>query len=342
MVKRPTLNDLAVAAGVSIATVDRVINQRLPVSEDTVQRVVKAAESIGYHATGLLKRRLVEAPLRRFGFILQKRRDYFYHTLGDRLALETTQSRAIQGRAHVDYVDELSAQAIVERIRLMAPRVDAMGLVAVEHPLVVDAVEQLASSGKPVVTLISDINASQRASYVAVDSRKRGRTAAWAIARMSKKQGKVGILVGTHGYLSQETVEMSFRSYLREHAPDLHVLEPIFSLDDGALAYGGVKRLLNDVPDLVGVFSLGGGQEGFVRALRQDKRSRDIIAVCNELTPETRVALIEGWLTMALGTPINAIAAQAVEVLSIATSAKGGSVLPQVLFPADIHISETI
>jgi LacI family transcriptional regulator len=342
MVTRPTLNDLAAAAGVSIATVDRVINRRLPVSDDTVQRVVQAAERIGYHATGLLKRRLVEAPMRRFGFILQKRRDYFYHALGDKLALETTQSRAIQGRAIVDYVDELSAQAIVDHLKVMAPKVDAMGIVAVEHPLVVEAVEQLAKSGKPVVTLISDINASQRACYVAVDSRKRGRTAAWAIARMSKGPGKVGILVGTHGYLSQETVEMSFRSYLREHAPDLQVLEPIFSLDDGALAYGGVKRLMSEVPDLIGVFSLGGGQEGLVRALRQDRGSRELVVVCNELTPETRAALIEGWLTMALGTPIDAIAAKAIEMMTIATGAKGGSVLPQVLFPADIHISETI
>ena len=52
MVKRPTMADLAQAAGVSVATVDRVINRRLPVNSDTVQRVVQAAEQIGYRATG--------------------------------------------------------------------------------------------------------------------------------------------------------------------------------------------------------------------------------------------------------------------------------------------------
>jgi LacI family transcriptional regulator len=180
MVKRPTLSDLAKAAGVSGATVDRVINRRLPVSDDTAQRVVQAAEAIGYHATGLLKRRLVEAPVRRFGFLLQKRHDFFYHALGDRLALETTQSRAIQGKAVVDYVDELSPQLIVDRLKLLAPKVDAIGIVAVEHPLVSEAVARVAESGKPVITLISDINSAKRTSYLAVDSRKRGRTAAWA------------------------------------------------------------------------------------------------------------------------------------------------------------------
>ncbi len=49
MAKRPTMTDLAKAAGVSIATVDRVINRRLPVNSYTTQRVVDAAEAIGFH-----------------------------------------------------------------------------------------------------------------------------------------------------------------------------------------------------------------------------------------------------------------------------------------------------
>ena len=52
MIKRPTIADLAHASGVSVATVDRVLNGRLPVREQTALRVVAAAESIGYHATG--------------------------------------------------------------------------------------------------------------------------------------------------------------------------------------------------------------------------------------------------------------------------------------------------
>ena len=64
MVERPTLKDLALAAGVSIATVDRVINRRVPVTGDTAQRIVKAAKLIGYHATSLIKRRIAETPIR--------------------------------------------------------------------------------------------------------------------------------------------------------------------------------------------------------------------------------------------------------------------------------------
>ncbi|TIU74187.1 MAG: LacI family DNA-binding transcriptional regulator, partial [Mesorhizobium sp.] len=39
MAKRPTITDLARTSGVSVATVDRVLNNRLPVREETARRV---------------------------------------------------------------------------------------------------------------------------------------------------------------------------------------------------------------------------------------------------------------------------------------------------------------
>ena len=45
MKTKVTLNDVAEAAGVSTATVDRVLNSRLPVREGTALRVIAAAES---------------------------------------------------------------------------------------------------------------------------------------------------------------------------------------------------------------------------------------------------------------------------------------------------------
>ena len=56
--RRPTIADLARAADVSVATVDRVLNARHRVRETTAERVLGAAEAIGYHATPLIKSRL--------------------------------------------------------------------------------------------------------------------------------------------------------------------------------------------------------------------------------------------------------------------------------------------
>ncbi|TIU11438.1 LacI family DNA-binding transcriptional regulator, partial [Mesorhizobium sp.] len=70
--KRVTIADLAREAGVSVATVDRVLNVRLPVREETAQRVHAAAHAIGYHAAGLIKQRLQQhLPHYKLGFILR-------------------------------------------------------------------------------------------------------------------------------------------------------------------------------------------------------------------------------------------------------------------------------
>jgi LacI family transcriptional regulator len=341
MVKRPTIATLAKAAGVSVATVDRVLNRRLPVRDDTAARVVAAAESIGFHATGLLKRRLTEVPMRRFGFLLQKRHDAFYKAFSEELMRATKAATFIQGRPVLEFMDELVPSFIAGRIRETAGKVDALAVVAVDHPLVNQAVEEAVAKGKPVFTLLSDIASPARACYLAVDSRKAGRTAAWLISRTARP-GKVGILVGSHRYLSQELAEISFRSYMREHAPQFQLLEPVVNLDDERIAYEAVVNMVASEADLVAIYDSGGGQDGLIRALREEKAGERIVAVCNELTATTRAALIDGIVDMVLATPIAAMAARAVELMAEAADGRGRDSMGPVLFPADIFISENI
>jgi LacI family transcriptional regulator len=57
-----TIYDIAAKAGVSIATVSRVFNQSTSVSQKTRNKVLKVAESVGYHpqayAQGLASKKL--------------------------------------------------------------------------------------------------------------------------------------------------------------------------------------------------------------------------------------------------------------------------------------------
>lgn len=340
MARRPTIADLAGAAGVSVATVDRVLNRRLPVKENTALRVIKAAEEIGYHATGLMKRRMAEVPGRTFGFLLQKRDTEFYQSLAAELVGATRASRVVDGRPVVEFVDELVPQLIASRLTELAPRVDALAVVAVDHPVVNAAVEDIVASGKPVFTLLSDLTTVARTSYLAADSRKKGRVAAWAISRLARQPGKVSVLLGSHRYLSQESVEIGFRGYMREHAPGFRLMEPIINLEDERIAYEAVGDLLASNPDLVGIYVAGGGQEGMIRALRDERAGGRIVAVCNELTSTNRSALLDGTVDLALRTPIESMAVRAVELMAGATGAISIDVPAQVLFPAEIFIGE--
>ena len=341
MGKRATITDLAREAGVSVATVDRVLNRRLPVREDTALRVVAAAETIGYHATGLLKQRLTEVKPCTLGFLLQKRDD-FYRSLANELLNATKSATFVRGKAVVEFMDELVPSFIAAKIREIAPRVDVLAIVAVDHPLVSEAVEEVVASGKPVFTLLSDLTTPARSGHIGVDGRKAGRTAAWAISRLAKKPGKIGILLGSHRYLNQETAEISFRSYMRENAPQFQLLEPLVNLDDQRIAYEAVEDMISTNADLVGIYMAGGGMEGLVRALRDENAGSRIIAVCNELIPITRSALIDGTIDLVLATPATLVASRAVEAMAhAAATERTESGLP-ILLPAEIFLSENI
>ena len=341
MVSRPTITDLAKKAGVSVATVDRVLNRRLPVREDTAIRVVEAAEAIGYHATGLLKRRLVETPKRRFGFLLQKP-DPFYQNLATELAAATRQAHSIDGKPIVEFMEDILPSIIAERIHVVGSKVDALAVVAVDHPVVNQAVEQLIAQGKPVFTLLSELSTISRTGHVGLDGRKVGRSAAWTISRTAQGPGKIGILVGSHRYLNQELAEISFRSYMREHGAEFTLLEPIVNLDDDQIAYDAITEMALTNADLVGIYVCGGGQDGLIKALNDNQVRKEIVVVCNELTVSTRAALIDGTVDLVLAHPTATMAAKMIEMMIKACNLAELPHLPPLLLSADIYMSENI
>ena len=173
-----------------------------------------------------------------------------------------------------EFVDELEPAAIVRRMQEIGRRVDALAVVAVDHPRISEEIERLQREGIPTFALLSDLGAASRAGYIGLDARKAGRTAAWAITRLARRPGAVAIFVGSHRYLDHDTREISLRSYLREHAPDFRLLEPLVDLEQPAVAYDAALTLLRRRPELVGIYSTGGGSEGIIRALLESGRAR--------------------------------------------------------------------
>ncbi len=337
---RPTVSDVARAAGVGVATVDRVLNRRAPVREDTARRVLEAAQAIGFHGTPLLRRRLEEGgEARTFGFLLQKGSQSFYQGLGAALGSATRACTAVRGKPVVQYLEDLSPAHVASRLRDLGAKADAVSLVAADHPKVSQAVEALKADGVPVFTLLSDLSTPARAAFFGIDHRKAGRTAAWSVSRLGHRPGKVGIFVGSHRYLGQDLCEISFRSYLREHAPEFTVLDAVTSLEDTHFAHEAALDLLQRNRDLVGLYVAGGGVEGIIEALREHGASNRIV-VCNELIPETRAALIDGVVDVVIGTPLRLLAERA--VAGMARSFRGGPNEAEGYLPFELHISENL
>ena len=137
MSRRATLKDIAAEAGVGVATVDHVLNGRAPVMSTTVARVLATAESLNYHAHGLMRRRIEEmAPAKTLDFILQKKGEWFYQSLAKSIGDAAANFREIRGSIVIEFVENLSPDDLARALERMRRRVDAIALVAVDHPKV--------------------------------------------------------------------------------------------------------------------------------------------------------------------------------------------------------------
>src|ERR1700722_6028089 len=247
---RPTIKDLAKAAGVSVATVNRVIGGTGDVRPATMGRVRDAAQAIGFYGLGTIENRVGAArPKYRFGVLLQQPTRTFYKELAGALRSAADRISDADVEVQIEFLEELSPQNIAARMVALGERCNAISVVAAVHPVVTQAVEDLQKRGVPVFALISQLAATGDVHYVGLDNWKVGRTSAWAFQHICKAPGKLGILVGNHRYRCQEMNESGFRSYFREFASEFTLLEPLTTFESSAVAQEMTERLLRENPD---------------------------------------------------------------------------------------------
>lgn len=303
--RRPTITDLARESGVSVATVDRVLNGRLKVREDTARRVQEAAHRIGYYGANALRARLMaDRPELRFALILQKPRHAFYQDFAaifeERAAAVTTH----RIRVSVSFAQSTLPAEAAQMIGAMAGKADAVAATGLDHHLVTAAVDALRSRGTPTFSLLSDFAQGVRESYIGVNNLKVGRAAAWLVSRLARRPGRVAVFIGGHRFHGHELRETGFRSYFREYAPEFELMSPQVNLETRELTYESTSELLERYPDLVGLYCAGGGMEGAIAALRDSRRPGEVALVVNELTAESREGLQDRTLAAVIATPL--------------------------------------
>jgi LacI family transcriptional regulator len=343
MARRPTIADLARVAEVSVATVDRVLNARYPVREETARRVYEAANSIGYHAASLIKHRLQESlPEYRLGFLLQRPEQAFYQAFAKEAAVAVAAAQQFRGTAKIEFLKSQAPGDVADHLREMGSRARAVAMVAVDHPTITTAVAELKVKGVPVFSLLSDFAPGVREGYVGVNNRKAGRTAAWMIATAAAGPGKVAMFVGSHRFHGQEMREIGLRSYFREAAPGFEVLDAMVNLEEPALAREVTLQMIDRHADLAGLYVAGGGMEGVIAALRQRNMAGRLAAVCNELTVETRAALADNVMTLVIATPLAAVCRELVLLMARAIESGGADLPGQAFLPFDLYVAENI
>ncbi|WP_058970633.1 LacI family DNA-binding transcriptional regulator [Type-D symbiont of Plautia stali] len=307
-----TMNAIADAAGVGVATVDRVLNRRAPVRAATEQKVLEAANRLGYRvgpvATFHETQQTAGVTLR-MGFILLSKSYSFYHAFTDALRQHTQPLHPAGSEPLFYWHDIDDVAAVVASLHKLAEQVDAIGLVALDHPLIRHAIEHISRQGVRVYALFSNFSPCGHAGYFGLDNQKAGRTAGWVASHLLHQPGSVGVLVGDHRFTCQESCEISFRSYLREQDSARRVLEPLKTHESIDGGYHATRQLLDEHADLALIYAPCGGIEGVIHALRQQPQ-RKVALVCHGPVKEGDLALIDGSITVMIRHDIDDMARQ--------------------------------
>jgi LacI family transcriptional regulator len=343
MANRPTIHDVARAAGVSTATVDRVLNGREKVREDTARKVYEAARQIGYHAAPLIGQRMqADLPRLRLGLVLHKERQSFYQQFAAEAERAVQQATGLRASLEVAFASSQSPRDFTTLMEAMADRVDAIAATAVTHPDVTESVSRLNGRGIPCFALLNDFAQGVRQNYLGLNNLKVGRIAAQMMATAAHHSGKIAVFVGGYRWHGHELRETGVRSYFREHAPQFQVLDTLVNLETRQLTYEATLDLLNRHPDLRGIYCAGGGMEGAIAAVREARQPGEVALVVNELTPESRAALVSRHVTMVIGTPLPRLCAALVSLAAETVQTGLGPVQGQHFLMPELFLSESV
>lgn len=339
--RRPTIPDLAEAAGVSVATVNRVLSGATNVRQPTRERVQAAAEQLGFYGLGSIQARVAAArPHLRLGVLLLQPHRPLYQNVARAFQDAAPRTPGAEIELRIEFLEDLSPQNTANRLEALGADCQAVAVVAAAHPTVAEAVTRVQSTGTAVFALIAPLTSTGQVPYVGIDNWKLGRTGAWAFDHVCRTPGKIGMLVGNPRFRNQEITEASFRSYFREYAPDFTLLEPLSTFESADVAQEMTGRLLADHPDLVGLYVNGGGVTGAIAALQGAGAAGRVVMVGHDLTSVTRKALIDGTMTMVISHPLAYLAREAIDCMVRACANPGSNQTS--IAPFEIYTRENI
>jgi len=294
---RPTVHDIAAAAGVSLATVDRVLNRRPGVRGVTREKVEQAIERIGYirdvAAANLAKSRVYP-----FVFILPSGDNSFMRGLEAQVRAAIVRSSAERTAISIVNVPAFNPEALVSALdeaRAASPA--GVAVVAIDSPDVIAAVDRLRAERIPVVTLVSDLAGSLRDHFAGVDNIAAGRTAASLMGRfLGGRPGPVAVLAGSMLVRDHRERLDGFSAVMNESFPGHALLPVLEGQDDPALAERLVGEALAASPEIAGIYSLGAGNRGLIAALKRRRNGVPVCVIAHELTRHTRAALNDGLI----------------------------------------------
>lgn len=294
MGSKVTAADVARVAGVSPATVDRVLNARGGVAKDKEARVLTAARQLRLDRALDLR----AARTLRVAAFLQPPENPFHAVLAQAFADQNKGPNPYNLQTKVYFVgpDDSPAKTIAR----IAPNYDALIVSQPQDPALARALQTLAADGVPMISLATRIMA-EGVTHVGPDDYRTGRVAGELVGRCLGRAGGTVLAIAGHLSMAGQAARCEgFRDVLAERFPRCRLLPLGESRDSGSRAAALVGDALTAHPDLGAIYNASAGTVPIADLLTRRGLAGQVMFFTHELISERRALLANGVLDAVL------------------------------------------
>jgi LacI family transcriptional regulator len=304
MPHRYKVREIAQQSGLSEATVDRVLNDRPGVRENTRAEVAQAIADLDKQRAQLRlngRRYLLDVVMQ----TPQRFSDAFRAAV--EAELPAFAPAMVRARFHL-WESGSSAQTVDALTRIRGSH--GVVLKAQDEPEVAEAVDRLVEAGVPVVTYTTDVPTSSRCAYVGIDNHGAGLTAAYLMDQwLGSERSDVLITLSRTVFRGEGEREVGFRSGLRGSGRDIVEVSDSDGID--ATNEHLVLEALERNPGVAAVYSPGGGNTATVAAFERLGRACSVF-IAHDLDVDNRRLLRDGRISVVLHNDLRADARVAI------------------------------
>lgn len=313
---RPTTKDLAKAAGVSLATVDRVLNGRTGVREQTVTAVHEAIERLGF-MRNLSAANLARGRVYRFAFLLPEAGDQFLATLENQIA-EAARTFATEGIAvRMQRNVGTDPHRIAAMLAAIGPEdFDGVSILAPESPQVRDAVSRLRDRGVQVVRFLSGRTQAEGPDVVGIDNQAAGATAGRLMGRFcAATPGQILVIADTMNARDSVERRQGFDRVITRDFPAMTALPSLETHGDAERTRTILHNAYSNHPGITGAYVLSAEARLPLEAIAAARTSGPQVIIAHERTDFTQQLLLEGRLDAVIAQNPGHLVRSAIRVL---------------------------
>lgn len=310
LLRKTTLKEVAALAGVSVATVDRVISNRANVSPHTRERVLAAIDTLNRGATA----DVATVSERRYAFVVESGA-MFVDSIARTVEAVRDLYAALNTSLTVESVVDFEMATFLTSLRNAAASHDGVILLCREDPAIAACVNQLIEDGTSVVCFTSDLSDCARLAYVGANHVSAGRTAGLLMGRYIGPQAGDVVLVVSAPYRSQYERELGFRRIIREQFPNLRIHESLNNHDRDDDSYESLRALFDRGIKPLGIYNVTGGTGGVARAIEEKGWRDEIVFIGHELDASSGALLSNNAVDIIIDQDLRQEVSTAVNVL---------------------------